>query len=92
MKKKRTVDKELLKFITTIPCLICHTLPSDPDHITTRGAGGNDEARNVWPLCREHHTERHKIGLGSLIKKYMVLETWLVNAGREDILAKYFIG
>ena len=27
----------------------------DPHHITTRGAGGEDELENIISLCRHHH-------------------------------------
>ena len=39
------------------------------DHITTRGAGGQDEG-NGWGLCAEHHVERHTLGLKSFAAKY----------------------
>jgi len=86
MKEKRIVDKELLRSVSQMPCLVCNRYPSDPDHITTRGARGDDTPDNVWSLCRTHHQERHKIGLISLINKYPVLESWLLKYGREDIL------
>ena len=88
MKKKRIVDQDLLDYIKTLPCLISGEIPSDPDHIVSRGAGGDDVANNVWPIARRYHVERHKIGLISFIKKYPVLKTWLELAGREDILRK----
>lgn len=88
MKKKRIVDKELLAFVRTLPCIICRKIPSDPDHITTRGAGGDDVAINIWPVCRDHHTERHNKGLPHMIRTYRSCEIWLTQAGREDVLEK----
>lgn len=76
-KPKRVVDKKLLAKVKAMPCLVCGKGPSDPDHIVTRGAGGGDEAHNVWPLCRTHHTERHKIGLHTFIAKYQQARGWL---------------
>ena len=87
-KKKRIVNKDLLKFIKDLPCLCCLHIPSDPDHITTRGAGGNDTADNVWPLCRTHHQQRHYKGLIWMIKNYPALKRWLENENRSDILDK----
>ena len=92
---KRLVDKKLLKLIRTLPCLVCATTranqvyQTEPDHITTRGAGGDDTVENVWPLCgglSGHHAERHRIGLYSMICKYPVLRNWLELAERFDVL------
>jgi 5-methylcytosine-specific restriction endonuclease McrA len=88
-KKTRIKNQELIDFIKTLPCLICYMRPSDPDHITTRGAGGHDLADNLWPLCRKHHNERHSKGLGFMIKKYSSCKQWLIKANRKDILEKY---
>lgn len=44
--------------------------PIDPDHIKTRGAGGDDT--QVWPLCRAAHTLRGYIGLPELERRYDV--------------------
>lgn len=88
MKPKRIVNRDLLEYIKTLPCLVCQMVPSDPDHITSRGAGGHDKPENVWPLCRKHHTERHAKGLRYMVQKYVVLQTWLDLAGRTDILDK----
>lgn len=87
-KPKRRVDRQLLAFITTLPCLVCQHVPSDPDHITSRGAGGDDSAVNVWPLCRTHHTERHSKGVVAMVQKHIVLQIWLEKAGRSDILER----
>lgn len=87
-KPKRVKNRELLNFISTLPCLCCMAVPSDPDHITSRGAGGGDEATNVWPLCRTHHTERHTKGLVFMVRKYPSLQIWLTEATRHDILEK----
>lgn len=81
-------NQDFLNFIKTLPCLVCRAVPSDPDHITTRGAGGGDYPENVWPLCRAHHNERHAIGIKSLVEKYPSLEDWLRRAGRTDVLSK----
>lgn len=87
MKPKRIVDKKLLSLISKQEaCLICHRRPVDPDHITTRGAGGDDTLTNVWPLCRREHQERHRHGLGYMVDKYPVLKRWLISNGREDVL------
>lgn len=70
--------------IKSMGCLVCGRYPTDPDHIRTRGAGGMDFIRsgklivlNIWPLCREHHTERHAIGLDSFKAKYKACRDYL---------------
>lgn len=88
IKKKRIVDRGLLDFIKTLKCVVCSDTPCDPDHITTRGAGGDDIARNVWPLCRSHHNERGQIGLPAFVRKYASAQAWMERAGRFDILER----
>jgi hypothetical protein len=59
-----------------LPCAVCGRLPkigegSDPSHTKkTRGAGGDPDEPD-FPLCREHHTEEHKIGRLSWARKYL---------------------
>ncbi len=86
-KPKRKNSKKLLEMVRRQMCIICQRYGCDPDHITTKGAGGGDTGDNVWPLCRPHHTERHQIGLETFIKKYEVTQEWLVDHERWDILA-----
>lgn len=88
-KKKRIIDTELIEFIKTIPCIICGRLPSDAHHLTSIGAGGDDIATNLMPLCRQDHSLIHAIGLGTFIRKYSACKIWLENAGRADVLEKY---
>lgn len=54
---------------------------SDPDHVQTRGHGGNDVAWNLIPQCRTHHQERHQHGLSHMAKKYPIVKEWLILAG-----------
>jgi len=61
---------EHAEYIRTLPCAACHKPgPSDPHHVKSRGAGGNDEA-NLIPLCRVHHTEIHQIGKKTFADKW----------------------
>jgi len=62
-KKKRQVSREYLDFTKDLSCVACGVRPCDPDHISTRGAGGGDQAFNVWPLCRACHITRHSKGI-----------------------------
>lgn len=85
-KPKRVKDRRLLDEIKKQPCIICGQRPSDPDHVVTRGAGGEDSERNVWPLCRRHHTERHTLGLRRLAHKYSAAMEALQKRGFTDIV------
>ena len=51
-------------------CEVCSRAPAERDHIRTRGAGGGDEPENIQWLCREHHQQRHRIGIKSFALKY----------------------
>lgn len=64
-------------------CLSCGRFLVDLHHVKTQGAGGNDENYNLMPLCREHHTEVHTIGLNSFSERYIKVYQWLINNGWE---------
>jgi len=78
MKPQRKTDRKLLDAVAARPCQACGAiLSSDPAHVRSRGAGGPDEAWNVMPLCRRHHTEQHKIGWCTFAAKYFGVQVWL---------------
>lgn len=52
----------MLAEIRTQPCAVCGLVPCDAHHIRSRGAGGDDTADNLMPLCRDHHQEVHRVG------------------------------
>lgn len=86
-KPVRVADRNLLDAVKNMPCLCCHRPPpSDPDHVTSRGAGGDDSESNVWPLCRKHHTERHSKGIVYMVDTYPRLKDWLHKMKRWDVL------
>lgn len=71
MGPKRFKSKENLNLVRNQPCLACKKRgPSDPDHIRSRGAGGDDSLSNLMPLCRTCHVTRHAIGIQSFVKRY----------------------
>ncbi len=61
---------------------------SDPHHLTSKGAGGDDKADNVMPLCRDHHNEVEapNRGLTWMLTRYPAMRDWLVTAGRKDLI------
>ncbi len=91
-KRKRIVDEELLETIRTLPCIVCRTesisqpSPTQPCHVTSRGAGGDDVAENVIPMCFTHHRMQHDKGWGHMVKSFNGVRTWMRLANRTDIL------
>ena len=84
-------SKDYIKYIKTHFCLICASSPVDPDHLETIGMGGNRKSKTIKdfscvPLCRQHHTERHRIGTKQFEAKYNI------NLFKEAfyLLRKYF--
>lgn len=81
------MSSKLLKEVRARACQACGIPgPSDCDHITTRGAGGKDTPENCWPLCRYHHMERHRKGLGYMAKRYAGCYAFLISNRRADVL------
>lgn len=72
---------------------ICIITGKDADyhHVRSRGAFGCDEAWNLVPLCREKHTEIHKIGILTFSKKYPEFRNWLIKNGWvfDEVLKKW---
>ncbi len=81
--------ESILKKIRAKPCVACGKPgPSDPDHIKTRGSGGDDSEDNLWPLCRMHHVVRHAKGLGYMIEMFPSCKKWLEDHGRIDVFER----
>jgi hypothetical protein len=79
-----------LETVRGLPCLCCRRSPCDPHHVTTRGAGGDDVAENLMPLCSEHHRLWHQKGPVYLFTTFPAVRFWLEAAGRQDVLEKIF--
>lgn len=67
---------EHLAKVRAMPCLICNR-SADPHHLLKIGMGRNrkremPEHKTAIPLCIEHHTEVHQIGLKRFNAKYDV--------------------
>lgn len=57
-------------------CVICGK-PADIAHYNAVGVGRNRNKINhvgmyIMTLCREHHTEQHKIGINNFMRKYHI--------------------
>ena len=92
-KSKRIEDRRLLDAVKEKICIIgdstcSRDTKSDPDHIITKGSGGDDVLRNVWPLCRAHHTERHKLGIVTFAYRYNSALEELERRGFDEIVSE----
>jgi hypothetical protein len=62
---RRKRDKQHLRFVAALPCLICGRAPSDPHHLRfaqPRAMGRKSSDEFVVPLCRTHHRQNHQTG------------------------------
>ncbi len=72
--KRRERDfGRLADYVRALSCCACMAPgPSDPAHVTSRGAGGHawneDGTGNIIPLCRGCHTAQHSHGWGHVFR------------------------
>ena len=62
---RRARDREHLRFVATLPCLVCGRAPSHPHHIRfaqPRAVGAKVSDEWVVPLCNTHHRAVHAVG------------------------------
>ena len=86
-KKKRIEDRALIEKIKSHQsCVVCYTVPIEVDHITTRGAGGDDVVSNLLPTCRLHHRMRHDHGIKFMMDTFPRYRQWLIDHGRDDVV------
>lgn len=74
-------NETLRKSFNNRRCLVCNRRGCDPCHIKTYGSGGVDEEWNLMPLCRQHHSEQHNLGLFSFINKYPSVKFYINSHG-----------
>ncbi|GAF84320.1 unnamed protein product [marine sediment metagenome] len=88
-KNKRIEDEEVLESFRRLPCVVCDCAPpSDPCHITSKGAGGGDAEENLISMCREHHQEQHGKGWIWMCEQYYNLKVVLEGKGRHDVFRR----
>jgi hypothetical protein len=64
-KPLRLRDRDHLKFVSALPCLVCGRSPSDAHHLRfaqLRALGRKVSDEFTVPLCRLHHRELHRRG------------------------------
>lgn len=81
LKKCRINDPKLRAQFKKNPCIICKQYPTDPCHIRSRGAGGDDVPDNLISLCRSCHIIQHQYGLVAMAEKYPQFRWVLENKG-----------
>ena len=62
---RRYRNREHLRSIIKMPCLVCGRKPSDPHHLRyaqPRALGRKASDEFTVPLCRMHHREVHRVG------------------------------
>jgi hypothetical protein len=62
---RRYRNREHLRSVVKMPCLVCGRKPSDPHHLRyaqPRALGRKASDEFVVPLCRMHHREVHRAG------------------------------
>lgn len=81
---------DLLAEYRAKPCAVCSRRPTDPHHVRTVGAGGEDVDFNLLPLCRLHHSEWHSLGAVTFLKRHFSLRWHLEQKGWriENVLGK----
>jgi DNA recombination protein Rad52 len=94
---RRVRDKDHLRHIATLPCLICEQLPSHAHHLTfaqPRGLGLKVSDEYVVPLCAIHHNEVHRSGAEALWWKRSSVEPlgeargfWEARLSAKDVSA-----
>ena len=62
---RRHRDKNHLRFVAGMPCVICARTPSDAHHlrfVQPRAMGRKTSDEFTVPLCRTHHRDNHRFG------------------------------
>jgi DNA recombination protein Rad52 len=65
LEPRRVRDKEHLRFVAALPCLVCGRAPAQPHHLRfaqPRAMGAKPGDQWVVPLCGTHHRALHNAG------------------------------
>lgn len=69
-KKKRQIDRSLIKLLKEGWCLACGLHNPDVHHIKTVKSGGDDSLENCVPVCRRHHSMWHQMGTSFMAEEF----------------------
>lgn len=76
-KPRRKQDRELIKYIKEeLWCIACGEPSPEAHHVKTRGAGGDDVAKNLIPVCRRHHNMFHSKGAKYMRERFEPVNLW----------------
>jgi DNA recombination protein Rad52 len=78
---RRLRDKDHLRQVGALPCLICQAVPSHPHHLTfaqRRGLALKVSDEFVVPLCVLHHNDMHRCGAETLWWKRLGIEPLII--------------
>lgn len=95
-RRRRFKDRKLLDEYKTLPCVCCGDTPSDPAHIRSVGASGDDAWENILPLARGCHIRQHTLGWVRFAKMHpgvmmaLTLRGWILveETGRTRLTKK----
>ena len=92
-KEPRIKDSELLKMLRQKPCVACGQKGLiETHHVRSKGAGGDDNEKNILSLCLRHHqlgsTSIHKLGHSKFFEKFPHVLNLLKTMGWEFIDGK----
>lgn len=59
-------------WLTSQPCLVCGTTPTEQAHTVSGGMGRKADADTIVPLCHAHHAEQHAHGAATFEARYSV--------------------
>ena len=80
-KRIRIRDRKLLDKVKLGKCLVCRNPVTDPCHIRSRGAGGDDTDSNLIALCRACHSEQHTLGWRKFCERHPRVQEVLKEKG-----------
>ncbi len=89
--KKHKYSKQYTDFWIHHPFCFCGNYSAAPHHIRTRGAGDDDEAKNLLAFCTSHHTEVGTIGILTFAKKYGQFYDKIITALSERDAINIFV-
>jgi hypothetical protein len=78
---RRLRDRDHIRYVMKLPCLICDRRPSDPHHVRfaqVRAFSRKVSDEFTVPVCRTHHREIHRYGDE---------EAWWQNTGIDPLAA-----
>jgi hypothetical protein len=84
LKKRRIVDKKLIRKLQKHDCSACYRDgPSVIHHIRHKGAGGDDVFENLLPLCHPCHHDIHFMGSSKFMGRRPAIKIALRARGWE---------